>query len=49
MKDIERIKTICDNYFNIDISVKTRAREYADARKMYYKLSRDLLRKKLFI
>ena len=45
MKDIERIKTICDNYFNIDISVKTRAREYADARKMYYKLSRDLLRK----
>jgi hypothetical protein len=45
MKHLERIKTICDNYFNIDISVKTRAREYADARKMYYKLSRDLLRK----
>jgi len=44
MSEVEKIKRICDNHFSIDISKRTRAREYADARKIYYKLSRDLLR-----
>ena len=43
MRDVVRIKKVCDKHFNIDISKKTRVREYADARKMYYKICRELL------
>lgn len=43
MRDIIRIKKVCDKHFGIDISKKTRVREYADARKIYFKLSRELL------
>ena len=41
MRDIIRIKEVCDKHFNINISKKTRVREYADARKMFFKLSRE--------
>lgn len=43
MRDVVKIKKVCDKHFNIDISKKTRVREYADARKMYYKICRELL------
>ena len=44
MRDIISIQEVCDKHFNINISKKTRVREYADARKMFFKLSRELLR-----
>jgi hypothetical protein len=43
MRDILKIKRECDKHFDIDISKKTRVRKYADARKMYYKICRELL------
>lgn len=43
MRNEIRLKKICDKHFDIDIATKTRKREYADARKMFYKISKDLL------
>ena len=43
MKELEKFKKIFNKHFDIDISEKTRKRNYADARKIYYKLSKELL------
>ena len=43
MRDIVKLKKVCDKHFGINISKKTRIRKYADGRKMFYKLSKDLL------
>ena len=43
MKDLNTIKDIVNQYFQIDISKKTRQQVYVDARGIYYSLSRELV------
>ena len=43
MKELEKFKKIFNKHFDIDISTKTRKRNYADARKIFYKISKELL------
>ena len=43
MRDIIKLRRTCNQHFGFNISKKTRVRKYADARKMFYKLSKDLL------
>jgi len=43
----ETIKQLVENYFKIDITTKTRKREYVEARAIYYKLLRDHTRMSL--
>jgi len=43
MKDLKTIKGIVNEYFEINISNKSRQREYVDARGIYYNLSRELI------
>lgn len=43
MRDVIKLKKVCNEHFGFDIGKKTRVRKYADARKMFYKLSKELL------
>lgn len=44
MKDLKIIKGIVDNYFEININSKSRKRDFVDARRFYYHLSREFVR-----
>ena len=41
MKDLNIIKDIVNDYFQINITKKTRMQVYVDARGIYYSLSRE--------
>ena len=43
MKDLNIIKDIVNDYFQINITKKTRMQVYVDARGIYYSLSRELV------
>lgn len=44
MKDLRLVKKIVNDYFEINISDKSRKRDYVDARRFYYTLSREFVR-----
>lgn len=44
MKDLRLVKKIVNDYFEINISDKSRKRHFVDARRFYYTLSREFVR-----
>jgi hypothetical protein len=44
MKDLRLVKKIVNDYFEINISDKSRKRDYVDARRFYYTLSREIVK-----
>tara|TARA_R110002012_G_scaffold57967_1_gene150404 strand:- start:644 stop:1318 length:675 start_codon:yes stop_codon:yes gene_type:complete len=43
MKDLNTIKGIVNEFFEVNITSKSRKRQFVDARSMYYSLSRELI------
>tara|TARA_R100001015_G_C4634620_1_gene201483 strand:- start:5925 stop:6596 length:672 start_codon:yes stop_codon:yes gene_type:complete len=44
MKDLRLVKKIVNDYFEINISDKSRKRDFVDARRFYYTLSREIVK-----
>ena len=43
MRDLKLVKSIVNDYFDLNITKKSRKRHYVDARRFYYHLSREFV------